>query len=272
MDVTPAMLIGGSWETAAETRPVVNPADESVVAEMPESTEEHADQALEAARAAQPDWARRSGVQRGAVLRAIAAGIRAESEDLARLIVAEQGKTITEARGEAEGTAVFFDYFAGFERGQVGTMWASDEPGEQLWIKSVPYGVVVGIIPWNFPAALFARKVAPAIMAGNAIVIKPHEDTPLASLALARICEQAGVPDGVVNVVTGAGAVVGEALVRPPITRMVTVTGSVRAGRAILAAAAENITVVSLELGGKAPLIVMEDADLGTAGANGGGA
>jgi lactaldehyde dehydrogenase / glycolaldehyde dehydrogenase len=124
---------------------------------------------------------------------------------------------------------------------------------------------VAGIIPWNFPAALFARKVAPAIMAGNAIVIKPHEDTPLSSLALARLCAQAGVPDGVVNVVTGAGAVVGEALVRHPITRMVTVTGSVRAGRAILAAAAENITVVSLELGGKAPLIVMEDADLDTA-------
>jgi lactaldehyde dehydrogenase / glycolaldehyde dehydrogenase len=261
----PAMLIGGSWVTAPETRPVINPADESVIAEMPEGTEDDAARALEAARSAQPEWARRSGVQRGAVVRAIAAAIRAEAEDLARLIVAEQGKTITEARGEVEGTAGFFDYFAGFERAQVGTMWASDEPGEQLWIKSVPYGVVAGIIPWNFPAALFARKVAPAIMAGNAIVIKPHEDTPLSSLALARLCAQAGVPDGVVNVVTGAGAVVGEALVRHPITRMVTVTGSVRAGRAILAAAAENITVVSLELGGKAPLIVMEDADLDTA-------
>jgi lactaldehyde dehydrogenase/glycolaldehyde dehydrogenase len=204
-------------------------------------------------------------VQRGAVLRAIAAGIREEAEDLARLIVAEQGKTIVEARGEVDGTAGFFDYFAGFERGQVGTMWASDEPGEQLWIKQVPYGVVAGIIPWNFPAALFARKVAPAIMAGNAIVIKPHEDTPLSALALARVCAEAGVPDGVVNVVTGAGVVVGDALVRHPITKLVTVTGSVRAGRQILAAAAENITVVSLELGGKAPLIVMEDADLDAA-------
>jgi lactaldehyde dehydrogenase/glycolaldehyde dehydrogenase len=262
------MFIGGAWVPAAETRPVLNPADESVVGPMPEGTAEDAGRALEAAREAQPAWARRSGVQRGALLRAIAARIREQAEDLARLIVAEQGKTIVEARGEVEATAGFFDYFAGFERGQVGTMWASDEPGEQLWIKQVPYGVVVGIIPWNFPAALFARKVAPAIMAGNTIVIKPHEETPLSALALARICSEAGVPDGVVNVVTGAGTVVGDALVRHPITKLVTVTGSVRAGRQILAAAAENITVVSLELGGKAPLVVMEDADLERAVAN----
>jgi lactaldehyde dehydrogenase/glycolaldehyde dehydrogenase len=125
--------------------------------------------------------------------------------------------------------------------------------------------VVVGIIPWNYPAALFARKVAPAIMAGNTIVLKPHEDTPLAALALARIVEEAGVPSGVVNVVTGAGRIIGDALVRHPITRMVSVTGSVRGGREILATAAENITPVSLELGGKAPFIVLEDADLGAA-------
>jgi lactaldehyde dehydrogenase / glycolaldehyde dehydrogenase len=124
---------------------------------------------------------------------------------------------------------------------------------------------VVAIIPWNYPAALFARKVAPAIMAGNTIVLKPHEDTPLSALALARIVEEAGAPPGVVNVVTGAGRVVGDALVRHPLTQMVSVTGSVRGGREILAAAAENITPVSLELGGKAPFIVLEDADLGAA-------
>jgi lactaldehyde dehydrogenase/glycolaldehyde dehydrogenase len=132
-------------------------------------------------------------------------------------------------------------------------------------VKTVPYGVVVGIIPWNYPAALFARKVAPAIMAGNAIVLKPHEDTPLTALALAKIIEEAGVPPGVVNVVTGAGQVVGDSLVRDPITQMVSMTGSVRGGREILAAASENITPVSLELGGKAPFIVLDDADLGAA-------
>ena len=269
MDVTtvlgrePAMHIGGSWVTATETRPVINPADESVIAAVPEADAGHAERALEAARRAQREWSRKSGPERGAVLRAIADGIRARQEDLARLVVAEQGKTITEARGEVGDAATgFFDYYATFERAQVGSMFAPDETNEQLLVKSVPYGVVVGIIPWNYPAALFARKVAPAIMAGNSIVLKPHEDTPLAALALAGIVEEAGVLPGVVNVVTGAGRVVGDALVRHPITQMVSMTGSVRGGREILAAAAENITPVSLELGGKAPFIVLEDADL----------
>jgi lactaldehyde dehydrogenase/glycolaldehyde dehydrogenase len=262
----PTMYIGGSWVTADETRLVINPADESVIAAVPEADEGHAVQALEAARRAQREWSRRSGPERGAVLKAIADEIRTHQEELARLVVAEQGKTITEARGEiGDATAGFFDYYATFERAQVGTMFAPDESNEQLFVRSVPYGVVVGIIPWNYPAALFARKVAPAIMAGNAIVLKPHEDTPLAALALARIVEEAGVPPGVVNVVTGAGKVVGDALVRHHITRMVSMTGSVRGGREILAAAAENITPVSLELGGKAPFIVLEDADLGAA-------
>jgi lactaldehyde dehydrogenase / glycolaldehyde dehydrogenase len=257
------MYIGGSWATASETRPVINPADESVIADVPEADEGHAGQALEAARRAQREWARKSGVERGAVLKAVADVIRDRREELARLVVAEQGKTITEARGEVgDAAAGFFDYYATFERAQVGTMFAPDETNEQLFVKSVPYGVVVGIIPWNYPAALFARKVAPAIMAGNTIVLKPHEDTPLSALALAGVLEEAGVPPGVVNVVTGAGRTVGDALVRHPITRMVSMTGSVRGGREILAAAAENITPVSLELGGKAPFIVLEDADV----------
>jgi lactaldehyde dehydrogenase/glycolaldehyde dehydrogenase len=259
----PAMYLGDSWVTSEETRPVINPTDESVVAEVPEADASHVGSALEAARTAQKAWARRTSPERGAVLRAVADRIRTHREELARLVVAEQGKTITEARGEVRDAAAgFFDYYATFERAQVGAMFAPDEANEHLLVRSVPYGVVVGIIPWNYPAALFARKVAPAIMAGNAIVLKPHEDTPLSALALARIVEEAGVPPGVVNVVTGAGRTVGDALVRHPITRMVSMTGSVRGGREILAAAAENITPVSLELGGKAPFIVLEDADV----------
>ena len=262
----PAMYIGGSWVTTDETRPVINPADESVIAEVPEAEADHAEQALEAARRVQRDWGRKSGVERGAILRAIAERIRSRQEELAQLVVAEQGKTITEARGEVgDAAAGFFDYYAGFERAQVGSMFAPDETNEQLFVKSVPYGVVVGIIPWNYPAALFARKVAPAIMAGNAIVIKPHEDTPLSALALTGIIEEAGLPPGIVNVVTGAGRVVGDALVRHPTTQMVTVTGSVRGGREILAAAVENIVPVSLELGGKAPFVVFDDADVASA-------
>jgi lactaldehyde dehydrogenase/glycolaldehyde dehydrogenase len=264
----PAMYIGGSWVTTSETRSVVNPADESAIATVPEAGTGHVEQALEAARRAQPFWARRSGPERGAALRAIANGIRARKEELSRLVVAEQGKTITEARGEVDGTVAFFEYYASYERGQVGSMFAPDGTGEQLYVKSIPYGVVVAITPWNFPAAIFARKVAPAIMAGNAIVLKPSEETPLTALALARIVEESGVPAGVVNVVTGEGRTIGDALVRHPITDMVTVTGSVRAGQQILAAAAEKIIPVSLELGGKAPFIVLEDADLDAAVTN----
>lgn len=259
---TPGVFIGGRWVDVASTRSVLDPADESVVSEVAEAEVAHADRAVDVAREAQPDWARRTGVERGAVLRSVAARIRDHAGELATLVVREQGKTITEARGEIEASAGWFEYCAGFERRQTGAVMASDNREEQLIVREEPYGVVVAIVPWNFPAALFARKVAPAIMAGNAIVLKPHEETPLAALALARVCSDAGVPDGVVNVVTGAGTIVGDALVRNPSSGLVTVTGSTRAGREILAAAADTITPVSLELGGKAPFIVAADADL----------
>lgn len=261
---TYTMRIGGEWRGSSDgrTRPVLDPSTGEVFAHVPEATREDARAALEAARDAQPAWAALTGVQRAAYLSRIADLIRADAERLARIVVQEQGKPLVEACGEIGGTAGFFDYFTTFARAPVGEILPSDNPHEDIWIRSVPYGVVVGIIPWNYPAALFARKVAPALMAGNTIVVKPHEDTPVSAIELAKVCEAAGVPAGVVNVVTGAGTVVGDAMVRDRITNLVTVTGSVRAGRQILAAAAENITVVSLELGGKAPFIVMDDADL----------
>lgn len=261
------MRIGDQWSATStgRTRPVINPATEDAFAEVPEGTREDAHAALEAAQKAQPPWEALSGVQRASYLKRTAALIRENADRLARLVVQEQGKPLYEAQGEIGGTAEFFDYFATFARAATGEIMAADAPDEDIWIRKVPYGVVVGIIPWNYPAALFARKVAPALMAGNTIVIKPHEDTPLSAIALARLVEQAGVPAGVVNVVTGAGTEVGDALVRDDITQLVTVTGSVRAGRQILEAAAKNITVVSLELGGKAPFIVMDDADMDAA-------
>lgn len=264
MAPTYQMLIGGESRgtSSGRTRPVLNPATGEAFAKVPEGTHDDAHAALAAAKAAQPAWAALTGVQRAAYLDRIATAIENDAERLARLVVQEQGKPLVEARGEIGGTAGFFRYFTTFARAAKGEIIASDNPKEDIWIRNVPYGVVVGIIPWNYPAALFARKVAPALMAGNTIVIKPHEDTPLSSIELAKICEAAGLPPGVVNVVTGAGVEVGDALVRDPITKLVTVTGSVRAGRQILQAAAENITVVSLELGGKAPFIVMDDADV----------
>ena len=214
------MRIGNQWKdaTGGQMRPVLNPATGEAFAEVPEGTREDAQAALEAAALAQLAWAALSGVQRAAYIKRIATLIREDADRLTRLVVQEQGKPLFEAQGEIGGTAEFFDYFATFARAAIGEIIASDSPNEDIWIRSVPYGVVVGIIPWNYPAALFARKVAPALMAGNTIVIKPYEDTPLSSLALARIVENAGVPTGVVNVVTGAGTVVGDALVRDDIT------------------------------------------------------
>ena len=258
------MRIGAEWRgtSSGATRPVLNPATGETFAEVPEGTAQDARAALQAAQAAQPAWEALTGVQRAAYLSRIAVLIRENAERLARVVVQEQGKPLVEARGEIGGSAGFFDYFTSFARSPMGEIIASDNPHEDIWIRNVPHGVVVGIIPWNYPAALFARKVAPALMAGNTIVVKPHEDTPLSTIELTKLVEAAGVPPGVVNVVTGAGTVVGDALVRDEITQLVTVTGSVRAGRQILEAAAQNITVVSLELGGKAPFIVMDDAQI----------
>lgn len=257
------MWVGGAWIAGdAGTRPVTSPTDGSTLAHVPEATAEQAIAAVAAARRAQPAWAALSPLDRGKVMHRIAALIRQHADPLARLVVQEQGKTISEARGEVGGASEFFTYFAEFARRIQGEIFPSDAPGEQIWIQRVPVGVIVGIIPWNYPAALVSRKVAPSMIAGNSIVLKPHEETPLSALYMARLFEEAGVPAGVVNIVTGSGATVGAALTEHDDIDLVTMTGSVPTGKKIMAAAARNLVPVSLELGGKAPLIVMEDADL----------
>jgi lactaldehyde dehydrogenase / glycolaldehyde dehydrogenase len=258
----PRMRIGGAWVSGEETRPVENPATGETIAHVPEAEQRHVGEALAAAATAQRAWARAAVGERAEVIGAIIREVDRHAEELARIVVAEQGKTIAEARGEIGGVKAFFDFAFAQRYRQVGELVAPANRDEQLLVREEPYGVVVAIIPWNFPAAIFGRKVGPALLAGNAIVLKPSEITPLAPLALARVCELAGVPDGLVNVVTGAGRVVGKALVEHPTTAMVTVTGSTRAGREILAQTADRIIPVSLELGGKAPFLVFEDADV----------
>jgi lactaldehyde dehydrogenase/glycolaldehyde dehydrogenase len=257
------MWVDGQWIGGdAGTRPVTNPSNGQTITEVPEATPHQAAKAIEAARRAQPAWGALSPLDRGKVMHRIAALVREHADPLARLVVEEQGKTISEARGEVGGAAEFFTYFAEFARRIQGEIFPSDAPGEQIWIQRVPVGVVVGIIPWNYPAALVSRKVAPSMIAGNAIVLKPHEETPLSALYMARLFEAAGVPPGVVNIVTGSGSTVGAALTEHSDIDLVTMTGSIPTGKRIMAAAARNLVPVSLELGGKAPLIVMEDADL----------
>jgi lactaldehyde dehydrogenase/glycolaldehyde dehydrogenase len=258
----PALHIGGRRVTGGDTRPVENPATGEAFAAVPEAGDGQVQEALEAAAAAQRAWARTSHPRRAEVLAAVMAEIDRHAEELARIVVAEQGKPIAEARGEIDGARAFLDVALANKYRDVGELVAPNTAGEQIAIREEPYGVVAAIIPWNFPAAIFARKLGPALMAGNAVVVKPSELTPLSALAMARVCQLAGVPEGLVNVVCGAGRVVGRRLVEHPLTAMVTLTGSVRAGREILAAAAGKVMAVSLELGGKAPVIVFPDADL----------
>ncbi|WP_099827842.1 aldehyde dehydrogenase [Oceaniglobus indicus] len=257
------MWIDGAFVPGEGTpRAVLNPTDGSTIAEVPEAGSGQVQQAIAAARRAQPAWAALAPVERAAIMQRIAGLIRDNADALAKLVVREQGKPITEARGEVGGAAEFFSYYAEFARRIQGEILPSDLPDEQIWIQRVPVGVVVGIIPWNYPAALVSRKVAPAMITGNTIVLKPHEETPLSALFMARLMAEAGVPDGVVNIVTGDGATVGAALTSNPDVNLITMTGSVPTGKKIMRTAADNLVPVSLELGGKAPFIVMEDADL----------
>jgi lactaldehyde dehydrogenase / glycolaldehyde dehydrogenase len=260
-------FIAGQWtaSTGKDFIDVENPATEEIIAQVPNGTADDAERALEAAKAAQPAWEALPPIERGHLLRRLAQLILENRERLAPIVVAEQGKPLAEARGEIEGAALYLTYAAEEARRMAGDILPSDSADEQIWIQRCAYGVVVGLTAWNYPAALTTRKMGPALIAGNTIVIKSHEGTPLSAFEIAQLAQQADFPAGVVNVVSGTGNTVGEALVRHPITQLVSVTGSVRAGREIYRAGAEDLKVLRLELGGKAPLIVAEDADIGAA-------
>ena len=191
--------------------------------------------------------------------------IKANADYLAELLVKEQGKLLKVAKMEVAVTASFIEYACEDARRIEGDIIPSDNPGEQIWIQKVPKGVVVAITAWNFPLALAGRKLGPALVAGNTLVIKPTEETPLATLELGYIADKVGIPAGVLNIVTGPGSTMGNALVQSPITKMVTMTGSTPVGQIIAKTAAQNLTHVQLELGGKAPFIVFEDADIDAA-------
>lgn len=259
------MFVGGRWLGSGEQMAVLNPATEETIAQVPVASAEEVERALQGAKAAQPAWARLTGVERGKILRSWGQLIEQNREHLARILSQEQGKPLAEARGEIDFGASWFHYYAEFDRRIEGEIIPADKPGEQIWIVPSPVGVVVGIIPWNYPSAVAIRKIAPALIAGNCIVLKPHEDTPLSALELVKLGQQAGLPPGVVNIVTGPGETVGEALVKSSLPRLISFTGSVPTGKRIMRNAADHVTMVSLELGGKAPFIVMEDCDLDAA-------
>jgi len=241
---------------------VINPATEALLSRIPDGSAEDARQAIAAAKRAQPEWEALPAIERAGWLRKIAAGIRDRAAEISALIVAESGKVKGLADVEVAFTADYIDYMAEWARRYEGEILQSDRPGENILVFKRALGVTTGILPWNFPFFLIARKLAPALITGNTIVIKPSEFTPNNAIAFAEIVHEAGLPCGVFNLVLGRGETVGQELAGNPDVAMVSMTGSVGAGEKIMAAAAKNITKVCLELGGKAPAIVMDDADL----------
>lgn len=241
---------------------VHNPATFELIATVPDAGAEVVDEAVAAARRAQPGWEKLPAIQRAGYLRQIAAKLREHTETLATLIAREQGKVLPLARVEVNFTADYIDYMAEWARRLDGEVLSSDRAGEHIFLLRKPLGVAAGILPWNFPFFLIARKMAPALITGNTVVIKPSEETPLNAFAFTKLLAETGLPPGVFNLVCGRGASVGSALSAHPGINLVTFTGSVGTGIRIMQAAAPNLTRVNLELGGKAPAIVLADADL----------
>lgn len=249
---------GGSGERIA----VANPANGKVWAEVAACTVEDGRRALESSALAQKKWQALPAVERAAHLYAIADGLKVRKAHFATLLVMEQGKTLAEAEFEVDDTIRYMTYAAEAARRLRGDILPADAPREQLMIFKVPFGVTVALCAYNYPLALIGRKVGPALVTGNTVVIKPHEATPVTASEFCRVVEEAGVPKGVVNMVAGTGIELGTALVENPITRLVSLTGSIRAGQGVAATAAKNLSALTLELGGKAPFIVLADADI----------
>ncbi len=260
------LFINGKWQDSKSTvkDKIINPTTETVVGTVIKATPQDAVKALKAAEKAQLKWRKIPARQRADILRAFTAEIRKNKTQLAKLITAEQGKLYKVAQFEVEVTCTFIEYACEWARQIEGDIVQSDNPDEQIWINKVPRGVVVAITAWNFPLALAGRKIGPALVAGNTMVLKPTPEAPLSTLSLCDLAKKAGIPDGVLNMVTG-DVEVGKALVESPMTKMVSMTGSTPTGQAIFRSAATNLTHVQLELGGKAPCIVFDDADLDVA-------
>lgn len=257
-------LVDGKWVGEAHS-PVTNPATGEVIANVPLLGETEARGALDAAAEAFADWKRQPVKLRSGVLRAWFDLIVEHRDELAALLTAEQGKPIAEARGEIDYAASYIEYYAEEAKRILGEILPPPREGTRAMVLRQPIGVVALITPWNFPAAMITRKVAPALASGCTVVLKPAPETPLTALALAALAQRAGVPDGVLNVITGDARAIGEAFVTHPDVRLIGFTGSTPVGKYLMGRAAESMKRVALELGGNAPFIVFEDADLDAA-------
>ncbi len=256
--------IDGEWCDSSNGKvfEVDNPANHEVWATVPDCTAEDAERALQSSLKAQKGWQALPAIERANHIMNIVEGLKPKRDMFAKLLVKEQGKTLPEAYGEFDDTLNYMSYAAQAARRIAGHIFPSDAPNEKLLIQKVPYGVTVGMCAYNYPLALIGRKVGPALVTGNTMVIKAHEATPVTASEFCKVVHEAGVPKGVINMVSGKGLTVSSHLVKSPITRLISLTGSTRAGQGIYASAAENVTALILELGGKATFTVLKDADL----------
>jgi succinate-semialdehyde dehydrogenase/glutarate-semialdehyde dehydrogenase len=256
--------VDGEWvaSSSGEVIEVDDPATGDVVGSVPALTREDTRRAIEAADAAWPAWRAMTGKQRAQLMRGWFELMMAHQEDLATLMTTEQGKPIAESRGEIAYAASFIEWFAEEAKRVYGDVIDDPLPGHRIVVFKQPIGVVASITPWNFPAAMITRKCAPALAAGCPVVIRPASQTPLSALALAELANRAGIPRGVVNVVTGRSGEMGAELTGNPTVRKLSFTGSTEVGKLLMAQCAATVKKVSLELGGNAPFIVFDDADL----------
>ncbi|MGB8414956.1 NAD-dependent succinate-semialdehyde dehydrogenase [Paraburkholderia sp.] len=257
--------IGGEWYESASTYPVLNPATGEVIAQVAKGGAAETTQAVAAAERAFPAWRAMTAKERGARVRRWGELMLENRDALAELLTREQGKPLAEARGEVGYAASFLEWFAEEAKRSYGDVIPSPNPNAKIIVTREPVGVVAAITPWNFPLAMITRKAGPALAAGCTMVLKPSEETPLSALALAVLAEKAGIPPGVFNIVSGDAVAIGGVLTESEVVRKLSFTGSTRVGKLLAKQSADTLKKLSLELGGNAPFIVFDDADIDAA-------
>ncbi|MFQ3623565.1 MAG: aldehyde dehydrogenase family protein, partial [Acetobacteraceae bacterium] len=262
-----ACLVDGRWIAAASGRtvPVRNPATGETIGAVPAFGREETRAAIEAAHRAQPAWRALTAKERSAILRRLFELMLANADDLALLMTSEQGKPLAEAKGEVAYAAAFVEWFAEEGKRAYGEIVPTNAKGRRILVMKEPVGVFAAITPWNFPAAMITRKCAPGLAVGCTGVVRPASQTPFTALAIGVLAERAGVPPGVLNIITGPASETGAELTGSPLVRKLSFTGSTEVGKVILAQCAGTVKRVSMELGGNAPFIVFDDADLDAA-------
>ncbi|MFM0341109.1 NAD-dependent succinate-semialdehyde dehydrogenase [Paraburkholderia fungorum] len=257
--------IGGEWHDSVNTYPVLNPATGEVIAQVARSGAAETTQAVAAAERAFPAWRAMTAKERGIRVRRWGELMLENRDALAELLSLEQGKPLAEARGEVGYAASFFEWFAEEAKRGYGDVIPSPNPNAKIIVTREPVGVVAAITPWNFPLAMITRKAGPALAAGCTMVLKPSEETPLSAFALAVLAEKAGIPPGVFNIVSGDAVAIGGVLTESKVVRKLSFTGSTRVGKLLAKQSADTLKKLSLELGGNAPFIVFDDADIDAA-------